>query len=100
MCAYYLAKDLGWKVYYLGQNVPVENINNALQIIEAKVMMTMTITPKTKKLEKYMDILLSENPIPLLFSGAIQNFENIKYFNEMLYLSSPTDLTEFLDANN
>ena len=100
LLAYYLAKDLGWKVYYLGQNVPLENINNVLQIVEAKVMMTMTITPKTKKLEKYMDTLLTEIPIPLLFSGAIQNFENIKYFNEMLYMSSPTELSDFLDANN
>ena len=99
LLAYYLAKDLGWKVYYLGQNVPVENINSVLKIVEAKIMMTMTITSKSNKLEKYMDTLLAEVTTPLLFSGAIQNFENSEYFNEMLYMISPTDLTELLKEN-
>jgi hypothetical protein len=67
----YLAKDLGWKVYYLGQNVPSEDIAMTVELLEPDLLMTMFVAARNNKNDEVLCRLLASRNIPLLFSGNL-----------------------------
>ena len=99
LLAYYIAKELGWRVYYLGQNVPTNNIKQLIQEINPRAMLTMFITPKKNTIESQVEDILKQGDIPLLVSGNQTLFENIKNRN-LIQLLSPEDLITHLNRLN
>ncbi len=91
LLAYYIAKELGWRVYYLGQNVPTENIKQVINEISPKAMLTMFITPTRFSVESQINNILNQGDIPLFVSGNKSIIEGISNKN-LIYLSSPEDL--------
>ncbi|MDB4304169.1 cobalamin B12-binding domain-containing protein, partial [Desulfosarcina sp.] len=76
LLAYYIAKDLGWRVYYLGQNVPVQNINQVVEEINPTAMLTMLIASTRQNFVTQLDGILAQSKIPLFVSGNPKIFEN------------------------
>jgi DNA-binding transcriptional MerR regulator len=92
LLAYYVARKLGWKVYYLGQNVPVENIKQVIEVVKPKVMLSMFITPTHESIKTRLAAILQQAKVPLFVSG---NPEIIREFIEdkrIIHLSHPDDL--------
>ena len=58
----FIAKDLGWKVYYLGQNVPSEDIGVLVDYLNPRLLMTMLIIPRAKKRDDcFCEMLVEKN---------------------------------------
>ena len=48
LLSYFIAKNLGWRVYYLGQRVPSENIPSMAEKLNPDAMLTLIINPRSK----------------------------------------------------
>lgn len=96
LLAYYIAKELGWRVYYLGQNVPTKNIKQVIKEVNPQAMLTMFITPTRHTIQSLIDDIIVHGNIPLFVSGNQTLFENVKNKN-LIHLSSPEDLIALLN---
>lgn len=102
LLAYFIARKLGWRVYYLGQNVPTENINAILEEIHLNAMLTMFIVSTQQNFLSITEEILSENDIPMLVSANSEFMEN-NHSKNLIYLKSPEELInqlEQLEAKN
>ncbi|MDO6596306.1 MerR family transcriptional regulator [Oceanihabitans sp. 2_MG-2023] len=97
LLAYYIAREMGWKVYYLGQNVPIENIKQVVTEIRPALMLSMFVTPTEVSISSKIDAILQQGEsVPLLVSGNPMSFESVKESEMLKYLSHPEDLIEIL----
>ena len=99
LLASFIAAERGFKVYYLGQNVPGENIKEVLSIINADFMMSMFVVPKPDKTVKQIEKVLESTKIPFLISGNVQNFISLMKNERVVYLQKPESLIDFLNEN-
>ncbi|MDC1516631.1 MerR family transcriptional regulator [Cyclobacteriaceae bacterium] len=99
LLASFIAAERGFKVYYLGQNVPGENIKEVLSIINADFMMSMFVVPKPDKTVKQIKKVLESTKIPFLISGNVQNFIPLMKNERVVYLQKPESLIDFLNEN-
>ena len=100
LLAAYMARDFGWKVYYMGQNMPVENISEVLEISKPKLLFSMFVTPSSGKVEKLIGSIKKQTNIPLLVSGNMENFTNLKWDDQLIYIKSPSELIDSLRNYN
>jgi len=100
LLAYYLARELGWKVYYLGQNVPVTNIKQVVENVKPDAMLTMFINPIDKSSFNEVNNLISSSKTELCVSGTEENINKINGANQVTTLLSPTDFIDFLKKKN
>ncbi|HLV70913.1 MAG TPA: MerR family transcriptional regulator [Xanthomarina sp.] len=92
LLAYYMARDLGWKVYYLGQNVPTENIQQVIDIVKPNVMLSMFITPTQESVKTKLDAILEQTNVPYWVSGNPAVIEDVLEDNRIGFISKPDDL--------
>jgi len=96
LLASFMAKEMGWKVYYLGQGVPIVNIKKVIEIAEPSLMMTMFVTPKVNKVNKFIGSILEANDVPFVISGSAENLNAIIDSERLLKVSSPDEFQEHL----
>ena len=99
LLGYYIARQLGWKVYYLGQNVPTENIKQVVNITNPDVLLTMFVTPTQKSTKSIIEEILDFVSVPLLVSGNPKTLETIKDDKRVEYMNSPKDFINKLKNN-
>jgi len=102
LLAYFIAKKLGWRVYYLGQNVPTENINAILKEIHPNAMLSMFVVSTQQNFLSITEEILSNNDIPMLVSVNSGFMEN-NHSKNLIHLKSPEELInqlEQLEAKN
>jgi len=96
LLASFMAKSMGWKIYYLGQAVPLVNIKKVIDIAEPSLIMSMFITPKTHKVNKFIDAVLEGNSVPYVVSGSVENMKAIPDSDRVLKISSPHEFEDHL----
>jgi hypothetical protein len=96
LLAQYIAKEQGWNVYYLGQNVPLNNIDETSRMIQANLMFTTFINPRPNHVKLIFDTITSGSLCPLLYSGSLTNTANLSQSRKTVYLPSPSALAEYL----
>lgn len=96
LLAYYIAKELGWRVYYLGQSVPSHNIKDVLTITHPDLMMTINTMVRPEKMMETISHILKDTFTPLAISGGSQIADPIKTFDQLIHLKSPDDFIELL----
>ena len=97
LLAHFIAKQLGWRVYYLGQNVPYDNVKTMAELVSPNYLLTFFITTTPTVVEDKVLRLSSETKTPLLFSGSPVNFDPKNIDNLVTYLKSPGDLITILE---
>jgi DNA-binding transcriptional MerR regulator len=95
----FIAKDLGWKVYYLGQNVPSEDIGVLVDYLNPRLLMTMFIIPRAKKSDGCFCEMLIEKNMTLLYSGNPKSFPCTMKSENFVAIKSPDHFIEFLNNN-
>jgi len=100
LLAYYIARELGFKVYYLGQNVPTGNIKQVIDEVNPNAMLTMFVTPANDFIKTKVDAIQEQGDIPLLISGNPANLEGIMNNKNITYLSHPNDFIDVLKQLN
>ena len=93
LLANYIAKDLGFKVMYLGQNVPVENIVDVNKIVKADLFLTMFMTPIGNKFKSSFEGVLGNFDTPLFVAGMYDVSESPDNFK---HIATPEILFEEL----
>ncbi|MEZ4968772.1 MAG: MerR family transcriptional regulator [Flavobacteriaceae bacterium] len=97
LLAYFVAKKLGWRVYYLGQNVPHDNLKTMANLVKPNYFLTFFVTPTSYVVGEKIIKLSTETDTPLLFSGNPLNSEIKNNDNLLIYLESPADLITVLE---
>lgn len=97
LLACFIAKKLGWRVYYLGQNVPHDNLKTMANLVKPNYFLTFFVTTTPSVVGDKIIKLSLETRTPLLFSGNPLNFEIKNNDNLLIYLESPTDLITVLE---
>ncbi|MCL5246971.1 MerR family transcriptional regulator [Cellulophaga sp. 20_2_10] len=96
LLAQYIAKDLGWNVFYLGQHVPISNIESVQSIVKPNLLLTMFVTTVPDRIKEKIEAVLSQTTADLLVSGNPVNLET-KYFEDRtIYVSNPGELISIL----
>lgn len=96
LLASYLARDLGWKVFYLGQNVPVENIGDAAKISNSAALLSMFVIFSPERTEKLIESIQEQTDVPFLVSGTSANFEKLSNRENLFHIKSPDELVTYL----
>ena len=84
LMANYISRDLGFKVFYLGQNVPLENIKEVDERVNSNALVTMFVTPIKEEYNRRFKKYFKELNIPIFIAGnyhmddAPPNFEYIE----------------------
>ncbi|WP_194766785.1 MerR family transcriptional regulator [Tamlana sp. I1] len=99
LLASFIAQKLGWRVYYLGQNVPNENIKMVTEITNPDLLVTMFITQDSKTIESRLASLIQDVNLPIALSGYIEKPENLKSLSAQVhYLSKPEEFIPLLNG--
>lgn len=96
LLASYIARDLGWRVYYLGQNVPTSNIEQVIEIAKPNLLLTMLITLSTEKALEVLHSITESFDHKILLAGNIEKYNSFKVEN-IETLSDPQDLISYLE---
>lgn len=96
LLANYIGKELGWKTFYLGSNVPYENIEIICKQNDPDLMFTMFISPRKPKFVETMDKFLKKVDTKMLFSGSNELIKHAQYVQKTHFLQSPDDFRKFL----
>jgi len=93
----FIAKDLGWKVFYLGQRVPYENIKTVVEMVEPALLMTLITSPLKDSQIKTFSNFFNTIDIPLLLSGNVQQLEENVLLKNKIIIPNPDALTQYLN---
>lgn len=99
LLASFIAKNNGWKVYYLGQNVPTDNVLKTAEVIDIKLMMSIITTPRVEDIASEIKKICSESKVPLILSGRFDNFPEIKSIENLKIVQTPNELNDLLDSS-
>lgn len=94
----YLARQLGWKTYYLGHKVPEENIEKVVESVQPELLMSMFIVERPKWVKSKISAITAKTDIPLVVSGNPQNFFDLKLPDRTLYPKNPEELVSLLSS--
>lgn len=91
LLASFVAKEMGWNIYYLGQGVPIPNIKKVIDIAEPALLMTMFMTPKVNKVNSFIGSIMDGVDVPFIISGSIENLDAVEDSEQLIKVSSPAD---------
>ncbi len=101
LLAYYIASELNWKVYYLGQNVPIQNISETIKVTKPNAILTMFITPTREHFSDQVKRILEQSgDVPLLVSGNPELLNGHDGNEKLVYLKHPDELVEYLKRHS
>ncbi|WKK65194.1 MerR family transcriptional regulator [Lutimonas zeaxanthinifaciens] len=96
LLASFMAKEMGWNVYYLGYGVPIMNIKKVVEIAEPNLLMTMFVTPKMQKINGFISSILEDCEVPFAISGSQENLDAVDDHDLVIRISSPHDFKDEL----
>ena len=95
----FIAKDMGWRVYYLGQNVPNEDVITLSQSLKPDLLMTMSITPNGNSIMPHLNRIIKETNIPLLISGNIEHINKLEEIKGLNIVFNPEAFIKMLNKS-
>ncbi len=98
LIANFIARNLGWKVYYLGQNVPITDMSLINTLSDVKLILSMIITPLSEDIADGLIELGNILAAPLFVTGNKENFGAVATSDKVKILSSPDELIKILET--
>ncbi|WP_435137047.1 MerR family transcriptional regulator [Formosa sp. A9] len=100
LLASFIAQKLGWRVYYLGQNVPTENIVSITNITTPDLLVTMFISQVSEdRIAEQLSAYLNAVTIPIAVFGHIPSPDAITQLSAQIkYLQKPTDFIQLIQT--
>lgn len=97
----FIAKNLGWKVLYLGQRVPSEDTRSFVKKTNPDTILTMFTTSKNNsEIEKIQELFNSIPNTQILVSGSPFSKKIITDCSNCTHIDSPNELIENLQKHN
>jgi DNA-binding transcriptional MerR regulator len=97
LLANFIAKEHGWRTYYLGQGVPLVNIQKVVDLIEPQLLMSMFVVPKPNKINAFIDKVIGDAYVPLVVSGNADNLSALDDRDLLIKITSPHAFIEQLN---
>ena len=97
LLANFIAKERGWRTYYLGQGVPLVNIQKVVDLVEPQMLMSMFVIPKPQKINSFIDAVIGDAYVPYVVSGNPENLSELEDREYLIKVSSPGAFIEQLD---
>jgi DNA-binding transcriptional MerR regulator len=97
LLANFIAKERGWRTYYLGQGVPLVNIQKVVDLVEPQMLMSMFVIPKPQKINSFIDAVIGDAFVPFVVSGNPENLSELEDREYLIKISSPGAFVEQLD---
>ncbi len=91
LLSYYLAREAGFRVYYLGQNVPCEDVLSTCAMVDAHYAMTIVLHSRPSYESQIKKIC--EGKAKVIVAG------NLRKEKKFTHLNSPQDFINFLNGN-
>lgn len=94
----FVARYLGWKVYYLGQNVPREDIEDVVDLVQPHALMTMLLAPRKDTKELVNELLFSMKGKPFFITGSPDIIKDLIQKKGVLFIRNPRELENKLNS--
>ena len=98
LLASFVAKEMGWNIYYLGFGVPVANIRKVIEQVEPELLMTMFVTPKVNKINSFIDAILEGNDVSFMISGSTENLDAVTDSDQIIKVNNPADFQAKMES--
>jgi len=100
LLANYIAREMGWRVYYLGTKVPLENIEMVVDIVRPQLLLSLFILNRPRWVKSKIDSLTASSEVPLAISGNQNNFKDIEASHQVNCLKNPKEMITLLANGN
>ena len=97
LLAQYIAKFLSWKVYYLGQNVPSDDVNLLHSVIDSDIILSIITSPNQKTVNERFKPILENSKTCILVSGPSVTFQKEELSSGLTELNHPKELIDILE---
>lgn len=97
LLSYFVARDLGWRVYYLGQNVPREDIKDVVALVKPQAILTMLLAPRKDTGELIEELVRSIQGRSFFLTGNPEILKSLKNKENICFISHPRELEEELN---
>ena len=98
LLAFYIARNKGYRVFYLGQNVPTSNISQIISISKSDLLMTMMVTIPKQNVENILNSILNDFKVTILLAGNIGQIDS-ELIKGIKVLHKPQDLIEYFEED-
>jgi len=99
LLANYIAREMGWRVYYLGTKVPLENIEQVIEIANPNLLLSLFILNRPKWVKSKIDLLTAKTSLPIAVSGNYNNMIAIES-DQVTCLKNPGEMISLLSNGN
>jgi len=101
LLANYLLKNKKQQIVYLGQNVPIHDLESVTKLCQPQFLLTFIITTKPKpEIEAYIETLSKKfSQKTILISGNITLAEGIKRFPNIYYLNNVSSINNYISES-
>ena len=97
----FIAKNLGWHVFYLGQRVPSDNIQSFVKKMDPDALLSLFITPRnTKEISRIQAMFKEISKNPILVSGSAFVKDIAAGCTNCVHVKNPPELIEYLKTNS
>jgi DNA-binding transcriptional MerR regulator len=97
LLSFFIAKSFGWRVFYLGQRVPTNNIPDFVEKMNPDVMLTLFISPiNNTEISKIQRMFNTISSTPLLVSGSPYLTNMMGECSQCIKINNPQEFIEFL----
>ena len=100
LLASFIAKKLGWRVFYLGQNVPHDNLQTMVELLRPTYILTFFITTTSSSIKERINKIVSQCDAHLLFTGSSNSIDLKEQQKRVTQLETPKDLITVLENAN
>jgi DNA-binding transcriptional MerR regulator len=95
LVAYFIFKNAGWQTYYLGTNVPMENIAHMEKTVHPDKLCTLLISPVNDPVKRF-DHILAHIKTELIVSGNPNLLPQKSVPDRFKMLNSPDELVTYI----
>jgi len=87
---HFLTRNCGYRTYYLGQNVPHEDLAAVVESHKPDILITSITTPPLEPIERYFKRLDTDFPAYTVFASGlqVQRYQGLKVGNVQTFLSA------------
>jgi DNA-binding transcriptional MerR regulator len=94
----FIAKNMGWHVFYFGQRVPSSELNIIAEKINPDIILTLFIAGKrSTDIARIQRIIEMNKHIPFLFSGGSFSKELLNASDQCINIKNPDEYIDFLE---
>ncbi|MBM1104818.1 MerR family transcriptional regulator [Aurantibacter crassamenti] len=100
LLANYIARELGWRVFYLGTKVPLENIEKVVEITKPQLLLSLFILSRPQWVTSKINVLVSKTKVPIAISGNPINFTDFAESKQVNILKNPQEMISYLSKKS